>query len=300
MSADFQPVPWDAALEADCARLIRASLEEDLAGARDWTTWAIVDPRRASAADVVVRAAGVVAGLKIGAMVFAEMGSSATWRALVADGDRVGAGQPIASMQGPACDLLTAERTVLNFLCRLSGIATRGARFVEAVRGTPAKVYDTRKTTPGWRRLEKYAVRMGGACNHRAGLYDAVLIKDNHLAHAADAGLTPGQAIALTRQRLAGQAGAPGILEVEVDTLDQLAEVLPQRPDIVLLDNMGPHLLRQAVALRDSQAAGVVLEASGGVTLESIREIAETGVERISVGGLTHSAASLDLGLDWR
>jgi nicotinate-nucleotide pyrophosphorylase (carboxylating) len=174
------------------------------------------------------------------------------------------------------------------------------ARYVEAIRGTRARIYDTRKTTPGWRRLEKYAVRCGGGCNHRTGLFDAVLIKDNHLALA---GLTAAEAVRRARTFLAELkhegASEDMIIEVEVDTLEQLDEVLPVRPDIVLLDNMTPDQLRRAVALRDASGAEVELEASGGVDLETVRGIAETGIERISVGGLTHSAVALDVGLDW-
>jgi nicotinate-nucleotide pyrophosphorylase (carboxylating) len=188
------------------------------------------------------------------------------------------------------------------------GIATLADRYVACVAGTQARIYDTRKTTPGWRRLEKYAVRCGGAFNHRLGLYDGVLIKDNHLAQSAEAGQTPGEvaahAVRRCRQFLAELAATEAarsdlILEVEVDSMEQLAAVLPERPDIVLLDNMNVEQLRACVALRDATAQGVELEASGGVTLETLADIAATGVDRISVGALTHGASSLDVGLDW-
>jgi nicotinate-nucleotide pyrophosphorylase (carboxylating) len=204
--------------------------------------------------------------------------------------------------------VLTAERLLLNFLGRLSGIATLTRRYVEAVVGTRARIYDTRKTTPGWRRLEKYAVRCGGGWNHRSGLFDAVLIKDNHLAvrsasPGGAAGYTPAEAVARARRYAGDRAGEAGcgelIVEVEVDTLEQLAEVLPAGPDLVLLDNMSLDQLRQAVAYRDAVHAAIELEASGGVGLENVRALAETGVDRISVGALTHSAPSLDVALDW-
>jgi nicotinate-nucleotide pyrophosphorylase (carboxylating) len=210
----------------------------------------------------------------------------------------------LATLAGPARSLLTTERVLLNLLSRLSGIATLTRRYVDAVAGLPVRIYDTRKTTPGWRRLEKYAVRQGGGWNHRSGLFDAVLIKDNHLAVAAAAGsnLSPAEAVRQVRRSLdtAGPTTAASkILEVEVDTLEQLSQVLPNGPDIVLLDNMTLAQLRQAVALRNSAAPGVALEASGGVNLSTVGEIARTGVDRISVGALTHSAVALDIGLDW-
>ncbi len=197
---------------------------------------------------------------------------------------------------------------MLNLLGRLSGIATLTSQYVEAVAGTGAQIYDTRKTTPGWRRLEKYAVRCGGGHNHRTGLFDAVLIKDNHLALGSrstgkDATrFTPAEAVRRAR-RFIERSGLPTanstIVEIEVDTLEQLVEVLPAAPDIVLLDNMTPQQLRQAVATRDKIDRSIQLEASGGVNLDSVAAIAASGVDRISVGALTHSAVSLDLGLDW-
>ena len=204
--------------------------------------------------------------------------------------------------------MLQVERPMLNLLGRLSGIATLTREFVEAAAGTKARIYDTRKTTPGWRRLEKYAVGCGGGWNHRTGLFDAVLIKDNHLALGAgsadsEAGYTPAEAVVRARRFIEEQAPAPArqemIIEVEVDTLDQLDEVLLAEPDIVLLDNMGAAELREAVRRRDARNPRVELEASGGVSLETVRAIASTGVERISVGALTHSALCLDIGLDW-
>ncbi len=185
------------------------------------------------------------------------------------------------------------------------GIATLASQYVAKVEGTSAKVYDTRKTTPGWRRHEKYAVCCGGASNHRMGLYDALLIKDNHLAQRGSAASDAATAVRDARSFLQNPSNskhnlADLVVEIEVDTLDQLAAVLPAKPDIVLLDNMPPAKLRQAVAMRDEAAPEIQLEASGGVNLSTLQEIASTGVERISVGALTHSARSLDIGLDWQ
>ena len=205
----------------------------------------------------------------------------------------------------PPADLLAVERILLNLLGRLSGIATLTRQYVDAVAGTKARIYDTRKTTPGWRRLEKYAVRCGGGWNHRGGLHEAILIKDNHLALGAQSSdgaqrFTPAEAVTRAKQFVQEHAADPGmVIEVEVDTLQQLDAVLPMRPDIVLLDNMSLSQLRDAVSRRDAVDPAIELEASGGVTLATVGEIAATGVERISVGALTHSAVALDIGLDW-
>jgi nicotinate-nucleotide pyrophosphorylase (carboxylating) len=225
----------------------------------------------------------------------------------------------VAQLAGSARDLLTCERPLLNLLGRLSGIATLTRQFVREIEGTAARIYDTRKTTPGWRRLEKYAVHCGGGRNHRLGLFDAVLIKDNHLAFAESSKVDLPAAIQRVRAFLqhpssgatdsgatdsgatdSGATDAEMLVEIEVDTLDQLRLVLPSQPDIVLLDNMAPSELRQAVSLRNELAPAVQLEASGGVQLASVRNIASTGVERISAGVLTHSARTLDIGLDWQ
>ena len=191
--------------------------------------------------------------------------------------------------------ILIAERTALNFLQRLSGVATRTRAFVDAVAGLPTQILDTRKTTPGWRLLEKYAVRCGGGHNHRAGLYDGILIKDNHLAFLGAHGLSITQAVNAARDRF----GRSVPLVIEIDWLYQLDEALASRPDVILLDNMGLEELRTAVARRYAQAREVLLEASGGVNLSTVRDIAATGVDRISVGELTHSAPALDIGLDY-
>ena len=240
-------------------------------------------------------------------LVLETMDYQAVWHAELEDGAAVAAGTHLATIQGRARTLLTAERTLLNFVGRLSGVATLAAEYVAAVAGTAARIYDTRKTTPGWRRLEKYAVRCGGGHNHRTGLFDAILIKDNHLALGGQTGgghFTPAEAVLRARtfcqQAAAGDPRSRMLVEVEVDSLAQLEAVLPVGPDIVLLDNMSVEQLSQAVRRRDELGAAVELEASGGVNLATVRQIADTGVDRISVGALTHSAVWLDVALDWQ
>jgi len=297
---DFQQIQWDQRIEEDCRTLIKLAVREDLDQQQDWTTVALVPADHTGSADIVAREPGVVAGIAAVAMVFDEMQAKIAVEPKVSDADVVAAGTVLATLHGNVRDLLTCERTVLNLWARLMGVATLARQYVEEVQGTAARIYDTRKTTPGWRRLEKYAAQCGGARNHRTGLFDAILIKDNHLAQAT---INPQDAVTRTRQFLQDSNGehslAGLLLEIEVDTLQQLAAVLPAQPDIVLLDNMPPATLREAVEMRDKLAPQVQLEASGGVRLEILREIAAAGVERISVGALTHSARSLDLGLDW-
>ena len=309
MTTDFTQIVWDAALAADCRRIVQLAVQEDLGRWQDWTTVALIPSEATGRAAVVARQAGVVAGLPAAQSALAEIDPQIEWSALVVDGTMVAAGTTVATMAGSARSLLVAERLVLNLLGRLSGIATLTRRFVDAVAGTRARIYDTRKTTPGWRRLEKYAVRQGGGHNHRTGLFDGILIKDNHLAMLAAAGssqrCTPAEAVRRAREFRAALVAenpdmpGPRLIEVEVDTRKQLQEILPAGPDLVLLDNMTLDQLRQAVALRDAIAPQIELEASGGVRLETVGEIARTGVERISAGALTHSAVALDFGLDW-
>lgn len=316
---DYRPVEWDAALEDDLRQLVRLAVREDLDRHHDWTTALLVDEQAVSRAVVVARKPGIVAGLPGAALTLAEYDRRIVWTPLVEDGTQVAAGTTLAELSGPARSLLTAERPMLNLLGRLSGIATLTRRYLDAVAGTGVRVYDTRKTMLGWRRIEKYAVRMGGGSNHRVGLYDGILIKDNHLAQgAAPAGgnagqgsesrYTPAQAVARSRAFIAERlAELPAerayweamLVEVEVDSLAQLELVLPEQPDVVLLDNMPPATLAEAVRRRDAVAPQVELEASGGINLQTIRAAAESGVERISVGGLTHSADWWDVGLDW-
>jgi nicotinate-nucleotide pyrophosphorylase (carboxylating) len=311
MDRDFHQVAWDETLRAELAEILRLAVWEDLQDKGDWTSRALVPEDVRGTAAVVARQPGLVAGLPAGEMALAAIDPRLRWLPEAQDGQIVRQGDHLAVIDGPARSLLTAERLVLNLLGRLAGVATLTRKYVEMVAGTKARIYDTRKTTPGWRRLEKYAVRCGGGCNHRTGLFEAVLIKDNHLALGAQRAATEGvppvrftaaEAVQRARQYVAQQAPQTGrqmIIEVEVDTLEQLAEVLPVGPDIVLLDNMHPPQLFEAVALRDARAPQVELEASGGVSLETVRAIAQSGVERISVGAITHSAVSLDVALDW-
>ncbi len=307
MQSDFTQIHWDNATDEDCRELVRLAVREDLEREQDWTTVALVPAERLGAADIVARQAGVVAGMRAMAAVIGKMNARLSLEAAIEDGSRVSAGAVLARVEGSVRDLLTCERTMLNFLGRMMGIATLAGEYVAKVAGTKARLYDTRKTTPGWRRLEKYAVRCGGGHNHRTGLYDAILIKDNHLAQFASPNESPPEAARRAvrhARQFAEELTAIGmvqplIMEVEVDTLTQLQAVLAEHPDIVLLDNMSIDQLREAVALRDHTAPEVELEASGGVRLDTVRHIAETGVDRISVGGLTHAARSLDVGLDW-
>jgi nicotinate-nucleotide pyrophosphorylase (carboxylating) len=305
---EFHQLEWDAHVEDDCRQIIRLAIREDLDRLFDWTTLCLVPLGTAGEAALVSRQAGVVAGLRAAALALSEMDAQVHWSPLATDGDSIVPGQTLATVAGPARSLLSAERIVLNLVGRLSGVASLTRQYVEAVAGTRARIYDTRKTTPGWRRLEKYAVRCGGGHNHRTGLFDAILIKDNHLALGA-AGIggvhvSPAEAVRRARAAadaaIADQVATPLIVEVEVDTLEQLAEVLGADPDIVLLDNMPPEVLKQAVVLRDARSPLIELEASGGVNLRTVAAIAASGVERISVGALTHSATCLDVGLDWR
>jgi nicotinate-nucleotide pyrophosphorylase (carboxylating) len=304
---EYRQLEWDPQLADDCRQLIRLAIREDLDRLYDWTTVSLVPGEAQGSALVVARQAGVIAGLPAAALILAEYDPKIEWSPLVTDGQQVAAGTPVARISGNARSLLTAERPLLNLLGHLSGIATLTRRYVDAVTSTRARVYDTRKTMPGWRRLEKYAVRCGGGCNHRLGLFDGVLIKDNHLALGASAKdgtrYTPAEAVGRAREFLRNLAPEDPrsdlIVEIEVDTLAQLSEVLPAAPDIVLLDNMSPEQLRSAVSTRDSIAPQVELEASGGINLNTIAEIARTGVDRISAGALTHSAQWLDVGLDW-
>ncbi|MEM9882153.1 MAG: carboxylating nicotinate-nucleotide diphosphorylase [Planctomycetota bacterium] len=289
----------DARLDA----LIAAAREEDLGLAGlDATSRLMIDSSQPGRAAVVSRRPGVVAGLALMPRVVAAYDPAVRLEATAVDGAAVSPGDRLAALAGPLASILTLERVALNFLGHLSGVATHTAAFVDRVRGTGAEVVDTRKTLPGLRCLQKYAVACGGGGTHRMGLYDAVLIKDNHLAHLAG---QPPEAWTAALRGVAQRARAevPGLkfVMVEVDTLDQLDRVLPAGVDLILLDNMDPATLREAVRRRDAAAerhGRVTLEASGGVTLDTVRAIAETGVDRISVGALTHSSVNLDVGLD--
>ena len=311
MHPPFAQLTWDSALADECRALVRLAILEDLNRSRDWTTEALAQDAPMATAGLVSRDAGVVCGLPCVPIVIEEMDAQLTWTSCVTDGDTVCGGDEIGRFTGSPQSLLTCERILLNFVGKLSGIATRTAQFVARVADTQAVICDTRKTTPGWRRLEKYAVRMGGGTNHRLGLYDAVLIKDNHIALVTQQVDEPAPAFAVRQVRafLAERFGKPNnsvgsamVIEVEVDSLDQLVDVLPSQPDIVLLDNMTVDELRRAVAIRDQNSEGshVLLEASGRISLDTVASVASTGVERISIGALTHTTTPLDIGLDWR
>jgi nicotinate-nucleotide pyrophosphorylase (carboxylating) len=275
------------------AGIVRNAIAEDLMGGIDVTSAATIDADQRSTATFGVRATGVIAGLPIVAAVIDTACGEETseFIRLVADGTLVQAGTDVAEVVAPTRLLLTAERTALNLLCHLSGVATSTRRWVDAIEGTSAVVRDTRKTTPGLRALEKYAVRCGGGVNHRMGLSDMALVKDNHVAAAGSV------AEAIRRVRTL-EASIP--VEIEVDSLDGLREAIDAGADEVLIDNFTPEQMREAVAIRDETNPAVRLEASGGLTLESARAVASTGVDYIAVGELTHSARVLDIGLDVR
>ena len=270
---------------------VRAALAEDV-GSGDVTTLATIPENLTCVARMVAREPMCVAGLGLATVAFRELSSDVTLQLAAQDGERVAKGTALLTVTGSTRATLTAERVALNFTQRLSGVATLTAQFVDAVRGTSARILDTRKTTPGWRHLEKYAVACGGGQNHRLGLWDMVLIKDNHLAAMRDA---KPNAIAAAVQR--ARERSPSLkVEVEADTLEQVAQVVEAGADIVLLDNMSLDQLRAAVKL---VAGCAKTEASGGVNLQTARAIAETGVDFISVGALTHSARAVDIGLDF-
>lgn len=269
-------------------KAVREALEEDLGLAGDITTDPIIPADARGTATIVVREPARIAGLDLAETAFRALDPDMVFERLVDDGGTAEAGAAIARIEGRTRALLTGERTALNFLGRLCGIATLTAAYVAAVEGTAARIACTRKTTPGLRGLEKYAVRCGGGVNHRFGLYDAVLVKDNHIAAAG------GIEAALSRLRTRG--GHMVKIEVEVDTLDQLRAALAFPIDAVLLDNMDVPTLKEAVAIANGR---VLTEASGGVTLDTVGAIAKTGVDLISVGALTHSARTLDSSLEW-
>ena len=277
--------------------LLTLALDEDI-GPGDLTSDVLIDTQAAARGELLVKADGVVAGLLIVPPILQRVDSRLQFKAEVEDGSRVTRGTVLGCITGPVRQMLTVERTLLNFLQALSGVATLTRQYVEAVAGTDAVILDTRKTTPGWRYLEKYAVRMGGGINHRTGLHDGVLIKDNHLAVRAPNHV--GETIARLVREARGRISPEIPIQVEVDRIDYLEEVLASAPDVVLLDNMSVRMIRDAVALRDRLFGdqGPALEASGGITLEDVRQVAESGVDRISVGALTHSAPMLDISLE--
>ncbi len=264
------------------------AFSEDLGRAGDITTASIISPAALTKAHIMARKPGIIAGIEIARQAFISADRNISFITHVEDGEPVTSGTLIAEISGPARGILIAERTALNFLGHLSGIATLTHQFVSVIDGTKAHICCTRKTTPGLRAMEKFAVRAGGALNHRFGLDDAVLIKDNHIVVAG--GIKPALKAAKS------SIGHMVKIEIEVDTLEQLSEVMAEGADVVMLDNMAPDILRKAVAIIDGRALS---EASGGVDLNSVRAIAEAGVDMISVGAITHSAPTLDLGLDF-
>ena len=278
--------------ERSAARdIIRRGLDEDLCYGPDITTLATVPEGAVATASMVPREHGVIAGVDVALLVLDEVLGAGGYQVLdrVEDGARLQRGAPLLTVRADTRGLLTAERTMLNLVCHLSGIATATAAWVEAVRGTKAKVRDTRKTLPGLRLLQKYAVRVGGGVNHRLGLGDAALIKDNHVAAA-------GSVVDALR---AVRETAPDLpCEVEVDSLEQLDAVLPEKPELILLDNFAVWQTQMAVQRRDARAPAVLLESSGGLSLDNAATHAATGVDYLAVGALTHSVRALDIGLD--
>lgn len=273
--------------------LIGLALSEDLGETGDITSRAFIPEASRSKARIVAREDCIASGLEVALEVFRRVDPTLEVTPRCAKGDLVSEGSSLIDLYGSSRSILSGERTSLNFLGRLCGIATQARRYADAVAGTKAILLDTRKTTPGWRLLEKAAVKHGGCVNHRMGLFDAALVKDNHLAALGDLALLP-PVIALLR------ADNPGLpIEIEADTLDQTERLLGMTGiDVILLDNMTPEKMRRAIALRDAKAPDVLLEASGGVTLGKLPEIAATGIDRISVGALTHSAPHADLSLE--
>ena len=282
-------------LSPEIIACIRRALDEDI-GAGDATTDSIVPADATSSGRIIAKQAGVVAGLDVAAAAYRLVDARVSFVPLAAEGATVSDRQPLATVAGPARALLTAERTALNFLGRMSGIATLTRRFVDAVTGTRAVILDPRKTAPGLRALDKLAVRRGGGQNHRIGLYDMILIKDNHIDYAGSLDEAVRRARAYRSGAVGSRTAHSGLeIEVEARTLEDVAAALDLRVERILLDNMTPEMMRNAVGLNAGRAK---LEASGNVTLDNVRQVAETGVDTISIGALTHSAKVLDVSFD--
>lgn len=309
---EFEQLTWNENVEERARQLVRMAIEEDLGGERDWTSWSTIEQDSVGAAEFVNRVSGVVCGLPLITMVVEELRNCDTtagevgWEAAVEDGTFCEARTKLGAIRGDTRSILQVERTALNFIGRLSGIATLTHQFASQIGNTKAGIYDTRKTTPGWRLLEKYAVQCGGGRNHRLGLYAAVMLKDNHVASRTVEGeqLPLPEKIQRAQERLV-QAKTEGLLnralifEVEVDSLEQFQKIVSLDIDIVLLDNMPPEKLKEAIRIRDQYNPRLQLEASGGISLDTVAAVAETGIDRISSGSLTHSATNWDVGLDW-
>ena len=298
---DFHQTVYNDALRNDMRALVSLAIREDNDVDGDITSKSLIPESAPGRAAVVARGKGVAAGLVFAQELLQMVDARLTWEGVANDGDLLEKGSVLGYVAGPTLAMLTAERLLLNLVGRLSGVATLARQYVDAIAGTKAHIYDTRKTTLGWRRLEKYAVRCGGARNHRSGLYDAVLIKDNHLAFGGISDFGPAEAVRRSRKYLLETFKGREIpmLEIEVDSLEQLAQVLPENPDVVLLDNMSPEMMREAVRMRDEAGSTAELEASGGINLDTARAKAESGVDRVSGGAITHSAKTVDIGLDW-
>ena len=282
-------VPLPKLRQAHLRRLANSALKEDQAW-QDVTTAALVPPEQKGRGVIIAREEGVLAGLPMAEAVFKAVDPSLQWRPLAAEGSRLSPGQEVVRIEGPLAAILRGERVALNYLTHLSGVATATARLVAAIAGLPVGLRDTRKTTPGLRTLEKYAVRVGGGQSHRLTLADAVLIKDNHLAALRARGLGIAEAVRLARQ----EAPAGMRIQIEVTTVDEARQALEAGAGELLLDNMPPEDMRRVVEMARGQA---ILEASGGINLENVRRVAETGVDYISVGAITHSAGALDMSL---
>ena len=284
----------DSGLRCDLdLNLINLALAEDLGEYGDITSRAFIPAESISLARIIAREECVASGLLTAAEVFRQIDSQLEVTLCCVEGDMLAIGDSLMELKGSTCSILSGERTALNFLGRLCGVATLSRRYADELKGSKVTLLDTRKTTPGWRLLEKQAVKAGGCTNHRMGLYDAVLVKDNHLAALGSLEALPG-----VISKLHGEH--PGLpIEIEADTLEQLESLLAMKGiNVILLDNMDKGMMRKAVALRNNLSSGVLLEASGGITLETLRAIADTGVDRISVGALTHSASNADLSLE--
>lgn len=293
-------MPFSEAEQGACRALVDLALAEDLGGGGDVTSRAVMTSNRWVEALLVARAPGVLAGIEAVALVCHAVDIRLKVEALIADGARLAPGTQVARLAGPVRNVLAAERTALNFVQRLSGVATLTRAYVDAVAGLPTQILDTRKTTPAWRVLEKYAVRQGGGVNHRLGLYDMILIKDNHLAGLGidDRSQQVREAVGRAKEFVLNiDPHLP--IEIEVDSLEQFDVALSAGPSVILLDNMSLEDMAEAVARRQRAGSSTLLEASGGVNLTTVRAIAATGVDRISVGALTHSAPALDLALDF-
>lgn len=277
-------------------RLLGLALQEDLGDSGDITSQAVIPADLLGQATFVARSAGILAGVPIIRLVCNAIDRSLRLKQHVTDGTALQKDLSIASISGSMRSILAVERTALNFLQRLSGIATQTNKYVELVKETRCQVLDTRKTIPGWRVLEKYAVRCGGGHNHRMGLFDAVMIKDNHLAGLRHHGTPLAEAVKQARAAVGPQV----VVEVEVESIEQLRQALTAQPDVILLDNMKTDMLRHAAEIRNITAPKTRLEASGGITLSTLKDVANTGVDCVSVGALTHSAPALDIALDYQ